>query len=199
MRNRQLSPDDIQAIRHRVSQLAQTSQPAPPLPPASMPLPNPVPTPVASTYSVAPPPSQPSSDIQSLLSSNTLADILASAARAKQVPPVPSAPLSVPPSQYRPETASQASPTPTSTPSTNTTSLLANLRALGMLKPHASTSNGAVPAPQASPFYPPTHLVNPSTPSMQAAHPARLPLAEVLNDVQLTNASLKMYVTSEVP
>ncbi|KAL8906636.1 MAG: hypothetical protein Q9207_001890 [Kuettlingeria erythrocarpa] len=192
MRNRQLSPDDIQAIRHRVSQLAQTSQSGPPLQPASVPLPNPVPTPVASTYSVAPPSNQPSSDIQSLLSSNTLADILASAARANQVTPVPSAPVNVPPPQYRPETASQASLNPASTPSTNTTSLLANLQALGMLKPHAPTSNGAVPAPQSSPFYPPTHLGNPSTPSMQAAHLARPPLAEVVNDIQLTNVSLKI-------
>ncbi|KAL8925934.1 MAG: hypothetical protein Q9208_003247 [Pyrenodesmia sp. 3 TL-2023] len=193
MRTRHLSPNDIQLIRDQVSHLGQTSRPAPSLPPASMPLPNPVPTPVASTYPVVPPPTNPpSADIQSLLSSNALAEILASAARAKQNTPVPSTPRNVPPHQYRPETVSQAPQNPTSTTSTNTTSLLANLQALGMLKPHASTSNGALPAPQSSPFYSPAHLVNPNTPSMQAAHPARPPLAEVLNDVQLTNASLKI-------
>lgn len=191
MRSQQLPPNQIQAVRDQVSQLAQTSRPAPPLPPASMPLPNPVPTPVASTYPTAPPPtSQPSADLQSLISSNALADILASAARVKQSTPVPSRPPDAPPPHFSSQPTPQAPPNPVYTPSSNTTSLLANLQALGMLAPNASTPNGAGPAAQPSPFYP--HPSNLNTPPMQQAHPIRLPLAEVVNDVELTNASLKM-------
>lgn len=196
MRSQQLPPNQIQAVRDQVSQLAQTSQPAvptPSLPPASMPLPNPVPTPVPSVY-LAPPPStsQSSADLQSFISSNALADILASAARAKPSTPVPSAPTAVTPSYYPPNTTLQPPPSIIPANSSNTTSLLANLQALGMLAPDVVTANGTTSAPQSSSLYPPLQHFNPNTPSMQSANPARPPLAEIPNDVELTNASLKM-------
>ncbi|KAI4173995.1 MAG: hypothetical protein LQ348_006436 [Seirophora lacunosa] len=137
MRSQQLPPDQIQAVRDQVSQLAQTSRPTHSLPPAPVPLPNPVPTPVPSSYP-APPPgtSQPSASIQSLISSNALADILASAARAKPTTPVPPEPLNAPPPQYPPANLAQSVPSQAPTPSSNTTSLLANLQALGIARPH---------------------------------------------------------------
>ncbi|KAI4153992.1 MAG: hypothetical protein L6R39_001469 [Caloplaca ligustica] len=194
MKSQQLPPNQIQAVRDQVSQLAQTTQPAPALPPAPMPLPNPVPTPVPPTYP-APSPlpsSQPSADLQSLISSNALADILASAARAKQTTPIPSTLPNVPPPQYSPETASQAPPNPAPTPSSSTTSLLANLHALGMLAPSTSASNGAGPTGPPTSLYPPPQQIIRNTPPMQPANPARPPLAEVFNGVELTNASLKI-------
>lgn len=191
MRSQQLPPDQIQAVRDQVSQLAQSTRPAHSLPPAPVPLPNPVPTPVPSSF---PAPSsstsQPSADIQSLISSNALADILASAARAKQSTPVPPEPSNAPPPQYPPANLAQSLPNQAPTPSSNTTSLLANLQALGMLTSNASTPNGSVPSAQPSTLYP--QQFNPHTPSMQTAHQVRPPLAEIHNDVELTNASLKM-------
>ncbi|KAL8983502.1 MAG: hypothetical protein Q9177_004960 [Variospora cf. flavescens] len=191
MRSQQLPPDQIQAVRDQVSQLAQSTRPAHSLPPAPVPLPNPVPTPVPSSF---PAPSsstsQPSADIQSLISSNALADILASAARAKQSTPVPPEPSNAPPPQYPPANLAQSLPNQAPTPSSNTTSLLANLQALGMLTSNASTPNGSVPSAQPSTLYP--QQFNPHTPSMQTAHQVRPPLAEIHNDVELTNASLKI-------
>ncbi|KAL8664904.1 MAG: hypothetical protein Q9168_007810 [Polycauliona sp. 1 TL-2023] len=193
MRNQQLPPDQIQAIRDQVSQLAQTqpsSAPGPSQPPNPMLLPNPVPTPTASAYSAPPPTAnQPSSDIQLLLDSNTLAEILASAGRAKQPTPVQSIAPNI-----HPPTSSPAVPPPdrVATPSSNTTSLLANLKALGMLMPDASTPNGAIPHSQPPSHYPQSHQNYPTIPSMHSSHPARPPLQEIRNNVELSNASLKI-------
>lgn len=196
MRNQQLPPNQVQAIRDQVSQLAQTQPPATPTPgqpPNSMLLPNPVPTPTASAYP-APPPStsQPPADIQRLLDSNALAEILASAARVKQSTPVQSAAPSIPPPMNPPTVTSLPPPDRTATPSSNTTSLLANLKALGMLMPETSTPNGAMPTNQPTSRFPLPHQNYSNTPSMHSSHPARPPLQEIRNDVELNNASLKM-------
>ncbi|KAL8936920.1 MAG: hypothetical protein Q9211_003957 [Gyalolechia sp. 1 TL-2023] len=195
MRSQQLPPNQIQAVRDQVSQLAQTSRPAipdPSLPPASMP-PDPVPTPVPSVYPALPPPTSHSSDdLQSLITSNALADILASAARAKQSTPTTSTPAVMPPPRYPPDTTSQPPSNIVPTPPSNTTSLLANLQALGMLAPNAATPNGATPVVQPSSLYPSAQHFNPNTPPMQPANAARHPLAEIPNDVELTSASLKI-------
>ncbi|KAL8829495.1 MAG: hypothetical protein Q9170_006142 [Blastenia crenularia] len=195
MRSQQLPPNQIQAIRDQVSQLAQISQPAAPapsLPPATTSLSDPVRTPVPSTY-FAPPPSTslPQADLHTMISSNTLADILASAARTKQSTPIPSQGPSIPPSQYSQEPIQQAPPEPAPTPSPNAASLLANLQALGMLAPNTATPNGTIPATQSSFLYPPPHPMNPNTPSMHSAIPARPPLTEIRNDVELNSQSLK--------
>ncbi|KAL8732239.1 MAG: hypothetical protein Q9181_004026 [Wetmoreana brouardii] len=196
MRSQQLPPNQIQQIRDQVTLLAQTSQqslPATSLPPVSMPVPNPVPTPTPSSYPASlPSATQPAAELGSLISSNALADILASAARAKQSTPVPSVPPSAPPPQYPQVAISKALPNPVATPSNTTSSLLENLKALGMLAPNASTPNGAMPAAQSSSLFPPPLQANPATPPVQPANVARPPLAEVRNDVALNNASLKI-------
>ncbi|KAL8696912.1 MAG: hypothetical protein Q9224_002556 [Gallowayella concinna] len=196
MRNQQLPPNQIQAIRDQVSQLAQSQPPATPLPmqpSVSMTLPNPVLTPTPSTYA-APPPStnQPPADIQRLLDSNALAEILASAARAKQSTPVPSTSPSVPPPPNAQATTSLTQPNRVSTPSGNTTSLLENLKALGMLMPDTSTPNGSLSTAQPSSLLPASHQHTPYTPSMQPSNLARSQSHEIGNGVELTNASLKM-------
>ncbi|KAL8978050.1 MAG: hypothetical protein Q9205_006274 [Flavoplaca limonia] len=190
MRNQQLPPSQIQAIRDQVSQLAQMqppSTPNPAQPPNPMLLPNPAPTPTASAFP-APPLStnQPQNDIQRLLDANALAEILASAARAKQSTPVPSAASSVHPPTNPPP------PDRSATPSSNTTSLLDNLKALGMLMPDASTPNGALQAPHPLSQLPLSHQNYSNTPSMHSSHLARPPLQEIRNDVELNNASLKI-------
>ena len=197
MRNQQLPPNQIQAIRDQVSQLAQTQPPATPIPgqpPSSMPQPNPIPTPTASTYLAAPPSTiQPSADVQRLLDSNALAEILASA-RAKQNTPVPSAAPSVPPPPNPPAVASLLPPDRVTTPSSNTSSLLANLKALGMLMPDTSTPNGTISTTQPSTRFTPQEQNNPNTPSLHPSSLAQPLLPQVYNDVELTNASLKMCV-----
>ncbi|KAL8861072.1 MAG: hypothetical protein Q9178_002585 [Gyalolechia marmorata] len=195
MRNQQLPPNQIQAIRDQVSQLAQTQPAATPIPgqpPSSMAQPNPVPTPTASIY-LAPPPStiQPSADVQRLLDSNALAEILASA-RAKQNTPVASAAPSVPPPPNPPAVASLLPPDRVTTPSSNTSSLLANLKALGMLMPDTSTPNGTIPPTQPSTRFTPQDQNNPNTPSLHPSSLAQPLLPQVYNDVELTNASLKI-------
>ncbi|KAL8853361.1 MAG: hypothetical protein Q9221_001837 [Calogaya cf. arnoldii] len=196
MRNQQLPPNQIQAIRDQVSQLAQMQPPATPTPgqpTTSMLLPNPVSTPTASAYPIPPPStSQPPTDIQRLFDSNALAEILASAARAKQSTPVPSVAASIPPPANPPAVTSLPPPDRTATPSRNTTSLLANLKALGMLMPDTSTPNGAIPTNQPSSRFPLSHQNYPNTPSMHSSSLARPPLQEIRNDVEMNNASLKI-------
>ncbi|KAL8778752.1 MAG: hypothetical protein Q9213_007265 [Squamulea squamosa] len=196
MRNQQLPPNQIQAIRDQVSQLAQTQSPATPTPaqpPLSLPLPVPVPTPTVSTYPVSSlPTSQPPADVQSMLDSNVLAEILASAARAKQQTPVPSAASSVPSSGNTLAAAPLPPPNRVATPSSNATSLLANLKALGMLMPDTSTPNGTMPTAQPASQFPQSYQNNLNAPSMHSSNLARPPLQDVMNDVELTNASLKI-------
>ncbi|KAL8801173.1 MAG: hypothetical protein Q9200_007025 [Gallowayella weberi] len=196
MRSQQLPSNQIQAIRDQVSQLAQNQPPATPVlvqPPVSIPPPNPVPTPTPSTYA-APPPStsQPPTDIQRLLDSNVLAEILASAAKAKQSTPVPSTTPSVPPPPNHETTTSFTQPNRVSTPSGSTTSLLENLKALGMLMPDTSTPNSSLSATQPSSHLATSHQHNPYTPSMQSSNLASPHTHEIRNDVELTNASLKI-------
>ncbi|KAL8869874.1 MAG: hypothetical protein Q9174_003942, partial [Haloplaca sp. 1 TL-2023] len=178
MSSQQLPPHDFQAVRDQVTQLAQTSQqsrPAHSLPPASLPLPNPVPTPTPSVFPAHPPPTtQSGADSTLLISSNALAEILASAARAKQNTPTPSLPSSAPPPQYPPHVpTTQAPPNSSTAPSMSTTSLFENLRAFGMLGP----STGAT-APSSYP--------------QQSNRVTRVPLTEIRNDVVLSSASLKI-------
>ncbi|KAL8946296.1 MAG: hypothetical protein Q9222_007286 [Ikaeria aurantiellina] len=196
IRSRQLPPDQIQDIRNHVLQLKQASESAMPAPipsSISMPPPNPVPTPTPSTYPVPTPSNgQSSGDLQALISSNALADILAAAAQAKQSTPVPQLPSSVGPPQYPQATVLETPSNPNHAPSNNADSLLANLTALGMLAPGSSTTSGATTNTYPSSLFPLTNQVHPTTPPLQQAHLARPAFAEVRNDVELTNASLKM-------
>ena len=201
LKNQQLPPDQIQAIRDRVNQLSQAQSQWPTTPAAapllaSAPLSASLPPPSSSLYSTVPQQSvQSSVDLQSLMNPSTLADILASAAKAKQGTATPSIqpPTSTP--QYPPldspaQAASQSAPASSS----HAMSLIDNLRAAGILGPDTSTtSNAAVSSAPSSQLFPPPQQNYAPTPPIPNSL-ARPPLAEVRNDVQLSNASLKMYV-----
>lgn len=182
LRTTVVSPMEMQQIRNQVAQLS--------LPRAPVVAPVLTPVPLAPTPYLAPPPPQqtpqPTPDLQALLSSNALADILAKATKAQQpsTPAYSQAPLpqpQIPPAQpYTP---------PTPVPATGGSSLIESLRAAGMLPRQPSQVNGSISS-QLSYGYPsPPFLHTPSTPPSILLRPAVL---EIQNDVQLTTASLKM-------
>ena len=183
--NQQIPPDQIQRIQIQVAQLSNSQKlpaPTPALPPAPTAPPAPAPVP-----NLAAPPQQP--NLQALLSSNALAGLLASAAKAQQAPAtppvhqVPLPPNPLPPSQPH------IAPPPVSAVGEN--SLIASLRAAGMLPPDPNAAvNGAVNSASAPFVYPPP----PASLQTPPLAPANLPftVAKHRNDVLLTSASLKM-------
>lgn len=179
--NQQLPPDQIQLIRDQVAQLSPAPRPSSVAPPPIL--------------AVAPPPTQNSGlqqppDLQALLSSNALADLLASAARAQQTTSITSN-ATIPMQQSQAHTP-QPPNNPIPGPPSREISLLAQLRASGLLPPAGNTSvNGSLPPP------PPQFSFSLPTPNVQnplalPANMARSALMEVRNDVQLTSASVKM-------
>lgn len=118
----------------------------------------------------------------SMMNSSRLADILASA-KAQQAPPTPI--VAPTPASYNQPPVVPVSTTTTGGPPS---SLLAQLRAAGLLAPEGNTPvNGAV-APQSQ--YPPPQPAGhaPTTPLASLANPMKLAFE---NDVELTSASLK--------
>ncbi|KAL9588227.1 MAG: hypothetical protein Q9203_002957 [Teloschistes exilis] len=196
LRNEQLLPKQIQDIRDQVTQLVRASRSASlttSLPPVSTPQPNPVLMPVPPLYPAPPQPATQSPiDLGSTISSNVLADILASAARAKQSTPTPSLPSGVPPPPYHRVSTPQVPPNPVAAPSNTTASLLESLTAMGMLPPNPLAPHGGVAVSQASSLLPPPQQVNSNAPSVQPANTAQAAVVEARNEVVLSNASLKI-------
>lgn len=198
LQSQKLPPDQIALIRDQVKQLSIAAKPQPPPTPAVRP---PPPAPV--TVSQAPT-QQPS--LASLLGGpDALAALLAKAQTVQQVPTPtlppktvqPPQPIRSPqPSYIKPQYPLVPSPAPPPTPVTDPSSLLASLRAAGILKP--------VLAPTSTPTLPPTLLAGsaslppgfpPPLPTLNQPYVAtstRSPLNEIPNDVQLKPASLKM-------
>lgn len=187
LRSHQLPPDQIQQVRDQVAQLSASRRQA-----AITPAPAPVPpTPVA-------PPSVPQQqpDLQALMSSNALAQLLASATSSQpQQPPQP------PPTPPVPQIPPQPTPLPSSQPSINTASapavgeseLVASLRAAGILPPSSSTIlNGISQTPQPTFPYSQAPAMT-HTPPTLPVNLARAAAVETRNDVQLTSASLKIH------
>ena len=138
--------------------------------------------PVAMPY--APPVPQPPPSVP-IPSSSTIADILARNSAALTTSSVtPSLPLPAPvqPPQIAPPSAAQTNG--------NTSSLLASLRAAGLLPSSTSTPTSASAPPGATQAHqlPPTNSVQQSL-----ANPIGSPGKAGLNGVELTTASLKMY------
>lgn len=134
-----------------------------------------------------PPTQQAQPDLSSLLNSNNLANLLASikAQQPAAPSPVPSAALPQPPTQYG-QSASAPSPAVTEPPS----SLIASLRAAGVLPPEGSTSANGVHTPVPAPVYPTVQAPNATVSLPTAANGSST--AGPRNDVELTSASLKM-------
>ena len=187
LKSQQLPADQIQLIRDQVASLS-----AAPRPTSVAPVPTFTPVPPVA----APPPmklsqQQPApTDLQALLSSNSLANLLASAAKVQQSLPTPSHPTI--PLRLPQISVSQPPAAPPTTSAGGESSLIASLRAAGMLPPAGSTPvvSSAVPAQASLPYQPPPLMVN--TPPMQPVNPARPALSEIRNNVELTPASLKM-------
>ncbi|KAL8740205.1 MAG: hypothetical protein Q9190_007069, partial [Brigantiaea leucoxantha] len=197
LRSQQLPPDQIQAVRAQVAQLSQSSNQnshdlAPP--PAPGPISTPIPAATPSSYSTQSQTSQPPANLSALLNSNNLSDLLASVAKVKERSSTPSVPLAnqQPPV---PQVAVSSSQTPNTTPapSSDASSLLASLRAAGMLPQGISAPVSNAPSSnQPSFLFPPIQQPSTLTPPTQSAQIARSGLTEVHNDVELNGASLKI-------
>lgn len=196
LRSQQLPPDQMQAVRNQVTQLSQTPNQVAhtPMPPAvQAPISSPAHVATPTSYTASPQAPQPPVDLNALLNSNNLTDLLASVAKAKERSSTPSVPaVGIQPPTQR-TSVSQAPINSVPAPSSDTTSLLASLRAAGILTPNTGVAiNGANSSAQTSHLFPPPQQSKAVTPPTQIANLARPALAEIQNDVDLTNASLKM-------
>lgn len=166
-------------IRNQVAQLSAVAQPVlaptPALPVAPLP------------SQQAPPQQEP--NLSSLFAPNALAQLLASTATQQQpTPPPPQPPLPVRQVQIP---SSQATPSLAPIPAGGESSLLASLRAAGMLPPLNNTPTLPAAVPASLPFpFPPRAVAH--TPVPPPAVP-RSTIAHIGNDVELTSASLKVY------
>lgn len=206
LQSHRLQPDDLERVKAQVSQLAVVPPtPIPssylyPPPPTASPYPaqlNPsayVPPPTPTYYSPPPaapaplsPTQQPPPDLSSLLNSSNLAHLLASvkAQQPAATPPVPSAATPQPPTQF-----SQLPSAAGSVAIEQPNSLIASLRAAGVLPPEGSPSvNGAHPSAPA-PIYSSVQAPN-ATHNYPLAPPTQSSAIAPNNDVELTPASLK--------
>ena len=179
-----VSSVEMQQIRNQVAQLSL------PRPPVTAPIPTHAPS--AATPYVAPPPPhqtpQTTPDIQALLSSNALTEILAKAAKSQQ-PATPT--YSQAPSPQAQILPAPPYTTPTPTSAIGGSSLIESLRAAGMLHTQSTPPlNGSVSAQPLHGYAPPPPFSHtPSTPPIISVQPTVL---KMRNDVELTSASLKM-------
>ena len=179
LKSQTLSPQDLQAARIEVARLFEvygTPRPtvsvsAPPLAPA--PTAYAPPQQDGSQQRSAQVSAQPNPDIQSLLSSRNLADIIA---KAQQAPPTPPISSQVPLAQAQP------APAP-STPSltANLGDMLASLKAKGILSGASGT-----PVNGSHEYAPPPSAIQ-TPPQISAGFPR----PSLINDVEVTSASLK--------
>ena len=182
--SRQLvTPNQVQAIRDQITALSaplsRVPAPAPYAPPTQafqqqqqqQPLPyHQRPTPVRESQT---------GGLQASLDSKNLADIIARAQRTPAIPPAPQASLPQQPSTSNPRSSMPPAPAPA--PGLD---LFAALRAQGLLPPGSVT-----PANDPNGYVPPSTTIHtPSTLSTGLVGPA------MINDVELTSASLKRYV-----
>ena len=181
LKSQNLTPQEFQAARNEVARLFAEVYGASG-PPASAPLRASVPTPYAPPQQILQQqrPTHVSSpqnpDIQSLLSSRNLADIIAKAQQAPATPPISQAPFS------QPQPAPQNSSTPSL--SANLGDMLASLKAKGIFSAASNTpvngSHGYAPPPPATR----------TPPNIPGGFPCPVPI----NDIEVTSASLKRQV-----
>lgn len=180
LKSQTLTPQEFQAARNEVARLFAevygASGPAASAPPRTS-VPTPYVPPQQHPQQQRPPqvPAPQNPDIQSLLSSRNLADIIAKAQQAPATPPISQAPFS----------QAQSAPQNSSTPSlsANLGDMLASLKAKGILPNASSTpvngSHGYAPPPSVT-----------QTPPLI---PGSFPRPALINDVEVTSTSLKRY------
>jgi pre-mRNA cleavage complex 2 protein Pcf11 len=184
LQSQQLPPDQLRLIKDQVAQL--TPQPI-------------ITAPISTPIPPQPQQQQQQPPLQTMFPPSALAALLASTATTQQ-PTTPSLQLALPVSQsLNPYT--QASSASTQGITSGENSLLASLRAAGMLP--APSGNPAPPPlpppplpatqlPPSLPFQIPFPLPHVSTPPSIHASLTQPSQGRVLNDVQMTPASLKM-------
>lgn len=195
LKSQQLPPHQLQAVRDQVTQLQRvSSNPIPAPVPAPAPIMNPYATAPSSHAAYSPPIQvayQPATPPVLLPPAGTLADLLAVAARAKQTPvsvptnaQIPLRQPQLPPPQQSPHVQ------PASTGGAD--SLLASLRAAGLIPPSRSTPvNGQSALGSTMVSYGVPDSI--STPPVQLASLVKVSTIEQRNSVELISASLKMY------
>lgn len=165
-------------IRDQVAQLSSAAQPA--LTPAPL-------VPVAPLPSQQAPPQQ-EPNLSSLFAPNALAQLLASTVNQQQPTPPPPQPTF--PVRQIQTPLSQAPPSLQPTLAGGESSLLASLRAAGMLPPLNSTPTLPPAVPASHPFPYPSRPVAPTPVLPTVAPPSAT--THIGNDVELTSASLKV-------
>lgn len=187
-----LPSDQLGLIRDQVAQLSLASRPPPtPIPPAA--------APILQQTPPQPTPNQPPVSLHSLFPPNALAALLASVSPPPQPtpPPPPPAVLVSQPSSYHVSVPAPSTPSvPAGAPQVpGESSLLASLRAAGMLPPLSSAATATPPLPTAYP----AHLPPPPVPMGSSGQLPNgltaLALSNLANDAELTSASIKMCVS----
>jgi len=173
MSRQQLAPQELQAVRDQVAQLSASSARAP-APQQYVPPPQHTYQQPRHLHQLPPQESTPQTgDLQGLLSSRNLADIIAKAQRTPSSTPVSQAPVSHP--QQIPTSRPPGPPAPGR-------DLLAMLRANGMLPAGSTPVNGSLGS-----------VLSPSGINTPPVLPTGLTRPALLNDAELTSTSLKRY------
>ena len=182
LKSQSLTPQEFQAARNEVARLfaevyGTSGSAASPTPHVSIPTQIP-PQQTVPQQRPAQTPAPQAPDIQSLLSSRNLADIIAKAQQAPSTPPVSQAPFA----------QAQPAPQTSSTPSlsANLGDMLASLKAKGIFSGASST-----PVNGSHAYAPPSSVTQ--TPPVV---PGGFPRPPLINDVEVTSTSLKRYVQS---
>ncbi|MCJ1470574.1 hypothetical protein MMC07_009220 [Pseudocyphellaria aurata] len=183
LRNHQLPPDQIQQVRDQVTQLSASRRQA-----AITSTPAPVPP----TPTAPPPVSNQPPDLQSLMSTDTLARILNAAnlpmQQAQPPPPTPPLPQN-PPHPIQPP-SSHPSVNPTSAFAVDPGLLMEGLRAAGIIQHDSSTPlKGTSQPPQ--PVFP--YPQPPTMPNPLPTLPVKPAAIESQNGLELSSASLKIH------
>ena len=182
-----LPADQLRLIKDQVAQLSLTSRP----PPTAVPVPLPAQAPQA--------PPQQSPSLESLFPPNALAALLAAVPPAQQpTPPPPQAalPVSQPPNMFNQPLSVPTPPpppvVPSATPAGGESSLVAQLRAAGLLPPTTTTPSITPALPATLPILsaPPSMPLNNGAP--HSNNVGREAWAKIPNNVELTSVSLKM-------
>lgn len=189
LQRQELPQDQLKLVREQVSALSSQSRPASQPqtqpPPASLPQ-NPTGAPTSTTQNQQIPPMTSQPNLQALLNSNTLAELIKATANRQQ----PTPPPTIPSSFSNPQPMSTPTSTSTAPASSAGADLIASLRARGLLPPVTSTM------PPAAPSFPNLPLIvpgqpRPPPPVAPVATP-QAPLGEISINVHMSTASIKM-------
>ncbi|KAL1997120.1 hypothetical protein VTN49DRAFT_7985 [Thermomyces lanuginosus] len=189
LQRQELPQDQLKLVREQVSALSSQSRPASQPqtqpPPASLPQ-NPTGAPTSTTQNQQIPPMTSQPNLQALLNSNTLAELIKATANRQQ----PTPPPTIPSSFSNPQPMSTPTSTSTAPASSAGADLIASLRARGLLPPVTSTM------PPAAPSFPNLPLIvpgqpRPPPPVAPVATP-QAPLGEISINVHMSTASIKI-------